>query len=139
MVAQFTVKTTNLEFDIYFLSLMSFSINRQVSHFIHIQKFYVFRFNVEKNFCSRKWGGGELTSPSCPLLSLRPCKVLHKPDMKYLLWNIIADAAVLTLLNNRLETESFEINKPYIQPHRALSSQNCRSSHQRCSVAKGVL
>ena len=43
MVAQFTVKTTNLEFDIYFLSLMSFSINRQVSHFIHMQKF-------DKNF-----------------------------------------------------------------------------------------
>ena len=73
-VAQFTVKTTNSEFDIYFLSLMSCSINRQVSHILftckNFTKIYVFRFNVQKNFLFQEMVGG--LAPPCPLFLYGP-------------------------------------------------------------------
>ena len=53
MVAQFTVKATNLEKAIYFLSVMSYSL-------VKIFCFPILRGN--KNFRSRKWCGGW-----CPL------------------------------------------------------------------------
>ena len=47
MLAQFTPKTINSEKAIYFLSLMSCSVNQLKPHIIHMQKFYAFRFYVE--------------------------------------------------------------------------------------------
>ena len=69
MVAQFTVKATNSEFAIYFLSLTSCSINRQKSQFYSgvkiLRKCYVFWFNVGKKdllqemcVCVGREGGG---------------------------------------------------------------------------------
>ena len=54
-VAQFTAKTANSEKAIYFLSLISCSVNKLVSNIIHMLKFYVFRFYMESKICSRKW------------------------------------------------------------------------------------
>ena len=48
-VALSTAKTTNSEKAIYFSTLMSCSINK-VLHVIHMRKFYVFRFYMEKRF-----------------------------------------------------------------------------------------
>ena len=71
VIAQFTAKMTKSEKTIYFLSLMSCSINKLKS---------VFRFLREKkNFFApgsggdggRKGGGGL----AHPMLSLRPCNV----------------------------------------------------------------
>ena len=42
LVAKFTVKTTNSEFDIYFLSLMSCSTNSQKSHILFTCKNFMF-------------------------------------------------------------------------------------------------
>ena len=53
-IAQFTSTTTNSEKDIYFLSLISCSINK--------------RFTWKKFFCSTKRGGGGL-APPCPPFS----------------------------------------------------------------------
>ena len=47
VLAQFTPKTINSEKAIYFLSLMSCSVNQLKPHIIHMQKFYAFRFYVE--------------------------------------------------------------------------------------------
>ena len=69
VVAQFTAKTANSEKAIYFLSLISCSINKLVSNIIHMLKFYVFRFYVENKICSRKCCVG-LTPPFPRPLSL---------------------------------------------------------------------
>ena len=57
VVAQFTAKATNSEKAIYFLSLISCSINKLKSRLLFTckslkvsRKFYVFRFTMEKNF-----------------------------------------------------------------------------------------
>ena len=50
MAAESTAKTTNLEKIIYFLSLMSFSINRLKSCILFSCKKFVFWFYVEKKF-----------------------------------------------------------------------------------------
>ena len=50
MAAESTAKTTNLEKIIYFLSLMSFSINRLKSCILFSCKKFVFWFYVEKEF-----------------------------------------------------------------------------------------
>ena len=67
MVAQFTVKTTNSEFAIYFLSLKSCSINKQKSHILFtcktFTKTFFFRFDVEKKFVPGNGGGLALLPP----------------------------------------------------------------------------
>ena len=67
MVALSTAKTTNLGEAIYFLTPMSCSTNN-ILHVIHMQKIYVFRFDVEKKFLlhemMRKEVGMELTTPA---------------------------------------------------------------------------
>ena len=57
MIAQFTAKMTNSEKTIYFLSLMSYSINKLKS---------VFRFLRGKNFAPGSGGGGGAGAPSAP-------------------------------------------------------------------------
>ena len=58
MVAQFTAKTTNSEKTIYFLSLMSYSINKLKSQMLFTYKNLMFsNFTKGKIFCSRKWWG----------------------------------------------------------------------------------
>ena len=72
MVAQFTDKTINSERPIYFLSLMSCSINKLKSHMLFTCKNFKFSdLTWEKDFCTRKWWGD--WRPSCPPFSLRPC------------------------------------------------------------------
>ena len=67
VVALSTAKTTNLGEAIYFLTPMSCSTNN-ILHVIHMQKIYVFRFDVEKKFLlhemMRKEVGMELTTPA---------------------------------------------------------------------------
>ena len=69
-VAQFNAETTNSEKAIYFLSLISCSLNKLKSHIIHMQKFYknfVFSdLTWKKNFCLRKWWRG--WRPPAPFL-----------------------------------------------------------------------
>ena len=80
MIAQLTVKT-NSEEALYFLSLMSCSINKLKSHLLFTCKSFLFSILWGKNFyCSRKWwwwwwwwGGATL-----PLLSLRPCRYIFR-------------------------------------------------------------
>ena len=74
-IAQFTVKTTNSKKDIYFLSLISWSINklksRNYSHVKVLMNFYVFRFNVENFFFAPIKGEGtdaHLCPPFCTAL-----------------------------------------------------------------------
>ena len=69
-VTQFTAKTTNSEKVIYFLSLISCSINKLKSHILFICKSFnenfVFQFNVEKKYLAPVNGGGAgaILSPS---------------------------------------------------------------------------
>ena len=67
VIALSTAKTTNLGEAIYFLTPMSCSTNN-ILHVIHMQKIYVFRFDVEKKFLlhemMRKEVGMELTTPA---------------------------------------------------------------------------
>ena len=67
VVALSTAKTTNLGEAIYFLTPMSCSTNN-ILHVIHMQKLYVFRFDVEKKILlhemMRKEVGMELTTPA---------------------------------------------------------------------------
>ena len=62
MVAQITAKTANSEKAFYFLSLISCSINKLVSNVIHMLKFYVFRFYVEKFFLLQKMALADLAN-----------------------------------------------------------------------------
>ena len=58
MIAQFTAKMTNSEKDIYFLSLMSCSINKLKSHMFFTCKNVMFLILGEKKrFASGKAGG----------------------------------------------------------------------------------
>ena len=70
MVAEFTAKTTNSELAIYFLLLMSCSINKHKFHILFTCKNFcenfVFQFNMEKSL-SRKWCGGRW-GPLTPFL-----------------------------------------------------------------------
>ena len=56
----------------YFLSLISCSINKLKSHILRkvLRKFYVFRFNVEKNFLLKELVGG--WRPPLPLFLYGP-------------------------------------------------------------------
>ena len=58
VIGQFTAKTTNSEKAIYFLSLMSCSINKLKSRKFFTCKNFVFRFYVEKQNCAPVNGGG---------------------------------------------------------------------------------
>ena len=58
LVAQFTAKARNSEKAIYFLSLMSCSINKPKSDILFTCKNFVVRFHVEKNFSQRNVGRG---------------------------------------------------------------------------------
>ena len=58
--ARFTVKTTNSEKAIYFLSLMSCSISLTCSSHVNVLFFLIL---LGKKFCSRKWWGGVLAPP----------------------------------------------------------------------------
>ena len=66
----FTVKTTNSEKSIYFLSLMSCSTSKLKSRMSFTCQSFIFsNFTREKVFCSRKWWGwrGEGWRPPAPL------------------------------------------------------------------------
>ena len=69
VIAQFTAKTTNSEKAIYFLSIMSFSINKLKSHLLFTCKNLCFII-----LCGKK----VLLQKNCPCspISLRPCIVL---------------------------------------------------------------
>ena len=75
-VTQFTAKTTNSEKVIYFLSLISCSINKLKSHILFICKSFnenfVFQFNVEKKYLAPVNDGG--AGAILPPLSQRPCQ-----------------------------------------------------------------
>ena len=62
MVAQITAKTANSKKAFYFLSLISGSINKLVSNVLHMLKFYVFRFYVEKIFLLQKMALADLAN-----------------------------------------------------------------------------
>ena len=65
VITQFTTKTTNSEKAIYFLPLISCSINKVKFHmFFTCKNFMVSDFMWKKNFFSRKWCGG--WRPPCP-------------------------------------------------------------------------
>ena len=70
VVAQLTAKTTNSEKTIYFLSLMSCSINKLKSRMLFTCKKCMFsNFTWKKYFCSKKWGrGGGAGAPPAPFL-----------------------------------------------------------------------
>ena len=85
VIGQFTAKTTNSEKAVYFLSIMSCSINKLKSRKFFTCKNFVFRFYMEKKiFCSRKWwerGGGPSAPTAPPPLCLRPWLYIRKdPD-----------------------------------------------------------
>ena len=72
VVAQFTAKTTNSEKAIYFVSLLSCSINSSLTHYSHekvSRKFYL--FNVEKTFLLQEiaWAGGKAGASQLPPFS----------------------------------------------------------------------
>ena len=65
MIAQFTAKTRNSEKTIYFLSLMSYSINKLKSRMLFTcKKFMFFNFTQNKNFFCN------LSNPPPPLYPL---------------------------------------------------------------------
>ena len=77
VIAQFTAKTTNSEKAIYFLSLMSCSINKLKSQMFFTCKNFMFSdFTWKKNILLQEMvgGGGEGTgAPPAHPFSLRPC------------------------------------------------------------------
>ena len=77
VVAQFTAKTIISEKAIYFLSLMSCSMNK-VSYVIHMQKFYVFQSYVE-NFFLLKEMVGRGRGTSTPPTTHRPFSTALNP------------------------------------------------------------
>ena len=90
VVAQFTVKTTNSEFAIYFLSFMSCSINRHKSHILfackNFTKILCLRLNMEKKIVPGNGGeAGALPAPpfSTALLMNEVWKNHEKKDT----WN----------------------------------------------------
>ena len=81
MIAQFTAKMTNSEKAIYFLSLMSCSINKLKSSHVKILCFPILR--GKKILCSRKWlgrggggGGGAHPAPPFPTALLCQSKIM---------------------------------------------------------------
>ena len=71
MVAQFAANTTNSEEAIYFLSLISCSINKLKSHILFTCRNFVFQFFLEKNFAPEN---GEGAATPCPPFLYDPDK-----------------------------------------------------------------
>ena len=80
VIAQFTAKTTNSEKTIYFLSLMSYSINKLKSRMLFTcKKFMFFNFTQNKNFfCNLS------NPPPPPLPPASPTPFLYGPVCKFL-------------------------------------------------------
>ena len=73
LIAQFTAKTTNSQKAIYFLSLMSCSINQPKSQKLITCKDFIFSdFTWKKRFCCRKW------REEGDIFSLRPCENMQQ-------------------------------------------------------------
>ena len=82
VVAQYTGKSTNSEKVIYFLSLMSCSINKLKSHiiftcFLHVF-FTVFRFYMEKKNLLQEMVGGDWHPPATSAVLIKYMKVISK-------------------------------------------------------------
>ena len=80
VVAQYTGKSTNWEKVIYFLSLMSCSINKLKSHiiftcFLHVF-LNVFRFYMEKKFLLQEMVGGQGDCHPWPIFSVALIKYM---------------------------------------------------------------
>ena len=92
VVAQFTAKTTNSEKAIYFLLLMSCSINKLKSHILFTCKKFTKMFLIsdlkwKKGFCFRMWSRGWLpTSTPCPTSALPFSTVLYISRVRWLIW-----------------------------------------------------
>ena len=83
MIAQFTVKTTNSEKAIYFLSLVSCSINKLRSEMFFTCKTFMFSdFTSKKIFCSRKWWWGGEWRPPAPPFPYSPVNVDNRNTTK---------------------------------------------------------
>ena len=67
MVAQFTAKRRNLEKNIYFLLLMSCSINKLKSHILFSYQNFMFSIFTWKEFSAPRNGEGAGATHPCPL------------------------------------------------------------------------